>query len=87
MNGLRSVTDYVIVGKKINTFWGTPQDGKELIPKRQLVLLTEDGAETINCTLDVLESVEEFKTYKFVLCNEVANKKVKIVDVLVEDKK
>ena len=85
MNGLRSVTGNVIVGKKIDSFWGTPQEGKELIPKRQLVLLTEDGAETVNCTKEILDLVKEFETYRFVLCNETANKKLKIVDIVLEE--
>lgn len=87
MAGLRSVTNKVTVGKKINSFWGEFKEGEKPIPKRQLVLLTDDGAEIVNCTDDVLKKVKEFESYRFILDNDVANKRVKIVDVLVEDKK
>lgn len=87
MAGLRSVTGKHIVGKKIIGNWGEPKPNEKPIPKRQLVLITDDGAETVNCTEDVLNKVEVFKEYRFVLDNNVSDKKVKIVDVLVEDKK
>ena len=86
MKGLRSFTEKVIVGKKIDSFWGEPQEGQTPIPKRQLVLLTEDGAHTVSCVEEVLKKVEEFKPYRFVLDNDVASKKVKIVDVLLDNK-
>lgn len=86
MAGLRSVTNNYIVGKKIVGIWGNPEDPNP-IPKRQLILLSEDGAFTVTCVEAVIEKVEEFKTYRFVLDNDIAYKKTKIVDVLVEDKK
>lgn len=86
MAGLRSLTNKVLVVKKIVGFWGKADD-KNPIPKRQLILLTDDDTYTLNCTDDVSKKVEEFKEYKFVVENDVINKKIKIVDVLVEDKK
>lgn len=86
MAGLRSVTNKLLVVKKIVGVWGK-EDDKNPIPKRQLILLTEDGAHTLNCTDDVTKKVEEFKEYRFVIDNDVASKKVKIVDVLLDDKK
>lgn len=86
MAGLKSVTNKHLVVKKIVGFWGKADD-KNPIPKRQLILLGTDDTFTLNCTDDVSKKVEEFKEYKFVVENDVINKKVKIVDVLVEEKK
>ncbi len=86
MAGLRSLTNKTMVVKIIVSVWGKADDPNP-IPKRQLILLTDDGAHTVNCTDDVCKKVEEFKEYRFVVDNDVAGKKVKIVDVLLEDKK
>ena len=87
MAGLRSVTNKLVVAKKIIGNWGTPREGQQPIPKRQLVLVTDDGAETVTCTEDVLNKVEVYKEYRFIIDNNVSEKKVKIVDVLLDDKK
>lgn len=86
MAGLRSLTNKTMVVKKIVGVWGKADDPNS-IPKRQLILLTDEGAHTLNCTDEVSKKVEEFKEYRFVIDNDVAGKKVKIVDVLLEDKK
>ena len=86
MAGLKSVTDKVIVVKKINGFYET-RDGKNDIPKRQLILLNGDSTFQPTCTEDVLNKVEEWKEYRFVIDNDFANRKHRIVDVLFEDKK
>lgn len=86
MAGLKSVTGNYIVGKKIDSFYES-KDGKEPIPKRQLILLSEDGAFQVTCTEEVLKQVEEYKQYSFVVDNDVANRKTKLVGVLFEDKK
>ena len=86
MAGLRSLTNKVIVAKKIVGIWGKA-DEPNPIPKRQLILITDEGAHTVNCTDDVLKKVQEYKEYQFIIDNDVASKKVKIVDVLLDDKK
>lgn len=86
MSGLKSFTDSYIVGKKINGIWGEPKEGEKPIPKRQLILLSEDGAFTVNCTENVFNDVEEYNSYRFVLDTDVVNKKTKIVGVLADDK-
>lgn len=86
MAGLRSVTNKLVVAKKIIGNWGTPKEGQQPIPKRQLVLVTDDGAETVNCTEEVLNKVEVYKEYRFVVDNNCSEKKTKLVDVLFEEK-
>lgn len=86
MAGLRSVTDKYIVVKKINGFWGDV-GAPNPIPKRQLILITADNAFTLTCTEEVLKRVEEYSSYRFVIDNDITQKRVKIVDVLLEDKK
>ena len=86
MAGLKSVTDKVLVVKKINDFYET-RDGKNDIPKRQLILLAKDSTYQPTCTEEVLTKVEEFKEYRFIIENDFVNRKQKIVGVLFEDKK
>lgn len=78
MAKIQNVTKLVVIKKIANSWEKDGKAGKSF----KLIVLQGDNSETLSCTEDVLNSVEEFKEYHFVTDYNTDYKSLRIVGVI-----